>query len=155
MRLYLMQHGNPVSVEENPDRPLSQKGRQDVERMADFLKKAGMEVDRILHSGKTRARQTAEIMAARLWPATEPLATGGLSPADDAKVVKDHILQDSDQDLLIVGHLPHLARLTSLLVTGNESISVALFQQGGLLCLESGEKGDWAVAWMLIPALIP
>ena len=34
MRIYLMQHGRPTAKEENPEKPLSVEGRQDVERAA-------------------------------------------------------------------------------------------------------------------------
>jgi phosphohistidine phosphatase len=55
MNIYLMQHGNPVPKEKNPDKPLSDRGRDDVGKMASFLKKAGLQVEMVFHSGKTRA----------------------------------------------------------------------------------------------------
>lgn len=154
MNIYLVQHGRPVPKEENPERPLSDVGRGDVERMAAFLKSAGVEVEVILHSGKTRARETAEIMASKLQPKRESLEKKGLSPLDDVKRVADEIEQ-SNKDLMIVGHLPHLSRLASLLTAGNESIPVVGFQQGGVVCLRPGEEEKrWAVAWMLVPEII-
>ena len=153
MRIYLMQHGRPVSKKEDPDRPLSDQGRGDVERMADFLQKCGIRVKGVLHSGKTRARQTAEIMASGLNPGEEPQDKGGLSPLDDVNEMADQITE-GEGDLLIAGHLPHLAKLTSLLIAGSESIPVVRFQQGGVVCLEKDEEGYWSVAWMLVPEII-
>ena len=134
MRIYLMQHGKPVSKEEDPDRPLATQGKRDVERMADYLQKWGVSVEGVFHSGKTRARQTAEIMASRLNPGMEAQQKPGLSPLDDVSDTAK-LLKDAEKDLLIAGHLPHLAKLTSLLIAGKESRPVVRFQQGGGLFL--------------------
>ena len=69
MRLYLTQHGLAVPKDVDPDRPLSEQGRQDVRRLADFLGHAGVRVEQFLHSSKTRAEQTAAILAEPLLPA--------------------------------------------------------------------------------------
>ena len=153
MRVYLMQHGRPVSKEEDPDRPISNEGRDDVHRVAEFLEKKGVKIEEFLQSGKTRARQTAEIMASRLNPGVTPVEKQGLSPLDDVSDIAGQI-NKWEKDLMIAGHLPHLAKLTSLLVTGNESVPVVSFQQGGVVCLEKGEGSRWTIAWMLVPEII-
>ena len=66
MRLYLVQHGAAKSEAEDPQRGLTDEGQRTVERMADFLAALRLPLDRIEHSEKMRARQTAEILAARL-----------------------------------------------------------------------------------------
>lgn len=153
MAVYLMQHGKPVNEAVNPERPLAERGKKDVESLAEFLFKRGIRFDKVFHSGKTRARETAEIMSARLNPGKEPEAVKGLSPLDDVGEIADKINKEGG-DLLIAGHLPHLSRLTSRLVTGNESVSVVGFQQGGIVCLRKNEEGGWIVAWMLIPEIV-
>jgi phosphohistidine phosphatase len=153
MTVYLMQHGTPVSKEKDPERPLSDQGRQDVESSAEFLYKRGIRVQEVFHSGKRRAMETAEIMSARLNPGTKPKAMKGLSPLDNVREIADKINKEGG-DLLIAGHLPHLSKLTSLLVTGNESIPVVGFQQGGIVCLKQNEEDGWIVAWMLVPEII-
>jgi phosphohistidine phosphatase len=152
MKIYLMQHGKPVAKEEDPERPLSDQGKMDVERVANFLQKYGLSIESIFHSGKTRARETAEIMGSILTRRLKPQKKDGLSPLDDVKETANQI-EMSAQDLLIAGHLPHLSKLTSLLIAGDESIPVVGFQQGGVVCLERGEEGNWAIAWMLLPEL--
>jgi phosphohistidine phosphatase len=154
MNIYLVQHGKPVSKEENPDKPLSNKGKEDVERVASFLMKAGIKVDDIFHSGKTRARETAEIMVSKLTPGKEPVEKNGLAPLDDVKEISNEIKQ-SQKDLMIVGHLPHLAKLAALLITGSDSKPVVKFQQGGIVCLRhDDEEIVWAIAWMLVPEIV-
>ena len=154
MNIYLVQHGRPVPKEKDPDRPLSDMGKEDVEKVADFLKKAGIEVNEVFHSGKTRARQTAEVMTSRLNPGKEPQKKEGISPLDDVKIIAEEI-KKRQKNLMIVGHLPHLAKLTAFLTTKRDSNSVAGFQQGGIVCLRPDEeKKTWAIAWMLVPEII-
>ena len=153
MNIYLVQHGKPVPKEEDSKRPLSAQGKEDVEKIASFLIKAGIEVNEIFHSGKTRARDTAEIIASKLNPDKKPLEKRGLSPLDEVKIITEDIEQIQN-NFMIVGHLPHLARLTSFLITGNESNQIVSFQQGSVVCLEKGEEGNWSIAWMLVPGLI-
>ena len=153
MRLYLMQHGKPVPKEEDPEKPLSAQGKDDVERVAEFLQKCGTRVDKVFHSGKRRARQTAEIMTSRLNPKVESQKKSGLSPMDDVKEMATQI-NEEEKDLLIAGHLPNLAKLTSLLIIGSETVPIVRFQQGGVVCLEKGEEGPWTVVWMIVPDII-
>jgi phosphohistidine phosphatase len=65
------------------------------------------------------------------------------------------VIQTGEEDLLIAGHLPHLAKLAALLVAGDETKLVVRFQQGGVVCLEQDEEGRWAVAWMVVPEILP
>ncbi len=155
MNIYLVQHGNPVPKEENSDRPLSEQGIEDIERIAAFLNRVSrLQVEEIFHSGKTRARQTAEILSSSLIPGKEPLEKAGLAPLDDVRIISDEIMQ-MQNDFMIVGHLPHLARLTSLLTTGSESNSVVGFQQGGVVCLRyNDEEKVWTIGWMIVPEII-
>ena len=154
MNIYLVQHGNPVPKEEDPDRPLSAQGRIDVEKMASFLKRSGVRIEEVFHSKKTRARQTAELIAAILNPGITPMEKRGLSPMDDVQVIAEE-LEQSEQDLMLVGHLPHLARLSSFLITGGEDKPVIRFQQGGVVCLKRDQEyKGWTIAWVLIPEIL-
>ncbi len=153
MQLYLVQHGEAASKEEHPDRPLTDKGISDVRMVLDALPSRLLPIDRILHSGKTRARQTAELIADRLAPPTGVGEADGLAPDADASIWRERLKGD-DRTLMLVGHLPHLARLASLLLTGDPDASVLTFRPGGIVCLERGGQGDWSVCWMVIPELL-
>jgi phosphohistidine phosphatase len=87
MRIYLTQHGLAVPKDIDPDRPLSERGREDVRHLAEFLDKAGVRVGQVLHSGKTRAEQTAAILAEALLPERQPRAQAGLGPKDPLEKV--------------------------------------------------------------------
>jgi phosphohistidine phosphatase len=153
MRVYLMQHGKPVPEEVNPDRPLSDEGKREVVKVSEFLGRIGLRVEVIFHSGKMRARQTGEIIAARLGPETKVEERIGLSPMSDVKPAAAEI-HAAQRDFFIAGHLPHLAKLASLLVTGSETPAVVRFQQGGVVCLEKDEAGKWSVVWMVVPEIV-
>ena len=153
MRLYLVQHGKPLPKEENPDKPLSEQGRRDVTHLAEFLERAGVTVDMAFHSGKSRAEETASILVSRIGKGLKAEKREGLSPLDDIKGVVYTVLEEK-KDLLIVGHLPHLGKLASYLIAGDESLPVVTFQQGGMVCLEKGEEGNWTLAWMIIPDIL-
>ena len=107
----------------------------------------------IRHSGKTRAAQTAEVLAERLQPLTGVSAVEGLKPLDDQMPWAERLKGEQD-NLMLVGHLPFVARLAALLVAGDPNVEVVRFQPGGVLCLERDEAGGWAIAWLVVPALL-
>ena len=148
MRLYLVQHGLAKSEAEDPERPLTERGAEEVRRVASHaVQGGGLRVPRVLHSGKTRARQTAEIWAGCLGVAVEPAKD--LAPNDNPTAWAER-LRSSKDDLLLVGHLPHLARLAGLLLTGRPDLAVVQFRPGGLVGLDRAEAG-WAVSLVLPP----
>jgi phosphohistidine phosphatase len=161
VKLYLVQHGEARSKAEDPQRPLTERGREDVARVAAFAATAGLQVDQIRHGGKRRAEETAAILAEHLSPAEGVVAVPGLAPRDDVRPVAEALLPPSIPPIggkeggavMLVGHLPFLDRLVSLLVTGDAERSIMRFQKGGIVCL-AREDGDWAVGWMVAPDLI-
>jgi len=153
MKLYLIQHGEATTEEVDPSRPLTAKGRSDVQKIAFFLKGAGVAPSLILHSGKTRARQTAEIIAAQLGPDCRLKEREGLAPNDPVSAFANE-LSGRDNHLMIVSHLPILGKLVSTLLTGPESKNVVAFRQGGVVCLQRNEDRSWQVAWMVTPELL-
>ncbi len=165
MRLYLVQHGEAVSREENPERPLSDKGRADVERLAVLLARTRPAITRIIHSGKARAFETARIFARTTAPGVEvEEAAAGLAPNDSTDLFFQAVASWCDDvatgaeavgNVMLVGHLPFMGKLASRLVAGMEDAAVAVFQPGGILCLEWGGAGlGWSVAWMAPPELL-
>ena len=153
MRIYLIQHGLAVPKDVDSDRPLNEQGREDVQRLAEFLDEAGIQVGQVLHSGKTRAEQTAVILAEALLPEGQPQAHAGLGPKDPLEKLSRQIAFWS-VDILIVGHLPYLGRLASLLLVFNPDRPVLAFQPGSMACLEKDAEGQWMLAWMVRPELL-
>src|SRR2546425_809987 len=115
MRLYLVQHGAAKTEAEDPQRGITEEGRRAVERTADFLAALRLPLDRIEHSEKLRARQTAEILAARLRPAEGTRQIAGIAPNDDVEPMRARLAKES-KNLMLVGHLPYLSRLLARLL---------------------------------------
>ena len=148
-----MQHGKSKSKEEDPARSLTDEGRSEVERVAAFLARNGQsESIPIRHSGKTRARETAEALARTLEAATVE-ETDGLAPLDDPTLWAER-LGETDKGVVLVGHLPHLARLTSLLLASDPERGIVEFSNAGMVCLQRNEDGRWALLWSVVPALL-
>jgi len=145
MPLYLVQHGKNLPQEQDPDKPLSEEGRSDVAAAAAAARKAGVRAAKIEHSGKARARQTAEILAEALSPRGGVAQRDGLSPNDDVEPVAKSL--SPGDDLMLVGHLPFMEKLAARLVAGREE-PVVKFQKGGIVCLDK-EGGGWYVKWTL------
>jgi phosphohistidine phosphatase len=152
MELYVVQHGEAKSESEDPERPLTERGAEAVRRMAAWAAQVGVRAAQIRHSGKRRAEQTAALLAERLAPVNGVIAVEGLKPNDDVRPVAES-LQTEHESVMLVGHLPFLSRLASLLVAGNPEGGVIRFRQGGIVCLVQDE-GKWAVNWVMPPELL-
>lgn len=148
MRLYLVQHGEALPKEVDPERALSTDGRADVERLAAFLEKKET-IARILHSGKLRARQTAEILGTKIAPEVAIEVTTGIDPLDDPQPLVRQV-GSWEKNVMVVGHLPFLSKFVSLLVAGKQEAESVTFLPGSLVCLERTE-GNWTVVSMLRP----
>lgn len=154
MKLYLVQHGEALAKAQDPARPLTAQGERDARAIAQRLREAGVRVERVWHSGKRRAEQTAQLLARAVLPrGRHPQAIDGINP----KSPVEEFCIDADvweEDTLVVGHLPFMARLVALLVTGSSEREVVDYRPGSVVCLERAEAGHWVVQWMLRPELL-
>ncbi len=149
MDFYLVQHGRAKPKEVDPERPLSDAGRQETQLVAELAAKLDLDVEEIWHSGKTRAEQTAAMFGQALPLMGSAIEKSGLNPTDDVKPVADD-LRKGKRSIMIVGHLPFLQRLAGLLVNGDPEDAPVEFHNSGIVCL-SREDGDWHVKWQLLP----
>jgi len=151
MEVYLVQHGEAKPESEDPERPLTARGRSEAESVARHAAASGIQVARILHSGKLRARQTAEIFAGHLAPAEGVSEHKGLGSLDDPQEAK-LLVEQAERPVMLVGHLPHLSRLAAALIAGDTEIEVVRFKMAGVVCLGFSDAG-WAVNWALTPEI--
>jgi len=126
MLVYLVRHGEAVPAETDPLRPLSAKGQAEVEATAKQLLAEGAKVDEIWHSGKLRAKQTAEIIA-RVLNVSKVIEKKGLKPDDAVAPIAD-LIRKTDKNILIAGHMPFLGELADLLGKKVEG-----FESGGVV----------------------
>ena len=147
--LYLVHHGDAVGPEVDPLRPLSDRGRTEVEKLAQLASTRGVKPDVVWHSGKMRARQTAEAY----WRLCNPLAafsaSRGLQPTDPTNWIIDAISGQAGS-VMLAGHFPHLPRLLGRLLSGDAEGRPGDFPLNGIVALEEVE-GKWVERWRLRP----
>ena len=153
MALYLVQHGKSLSKEQDPEQGLSKEGYADVNRIAGVAAGYGVRPTAIRHSGRKRARQTAEIFAEALrgeMSKAEPVS--GIDPIDDVTAVANTL--KTGDNLMLVGHLPFMERLTGFLITGSAERLIFKFQNGGIVCVDKDPDTQWwFIKWTLSPRI--
>ena len=138
MHIYLVQHAESVPEREDPARPISDEGRATMEKVAALAACLKIRPDFIFHSEKLRARQTAEILARHLGLTDKLRERPGLGPLDPVAPVVQWLKAQAAKGLAglaIVGHLPFLDKLASLLITEREGIRAISFQNGAISIL--------------------
>jgi phosphohistidine phosphatase len=148
VRLYLVHHGDAVSPDVDVQRPLSTQGRADVTALAAEAARRGARPAVVWHSGKLRARQTAEAYWRACNPLAEFAAVRGLQPTDPAGWLRDR-LAGVTRDIMCVGHLPNVARLLRLFVAQDEDAALSL-PLNGIVALVQVADG-WTEEWRLDP----
>jgi len=129
-------HGDAVGPEVDPRRPLSSWGREAVHRLATEAAARGVKPTVIWHSGKLRAKETAEAFWRACNPFAEFSATRDLQPGDSPAWMRDRLRGES-RDILIAGHYPHLPGLLAVLNPG-----AAQFPQNGVVSLVTSDEGE-------------
>lgn len=146
MNLYLVHHGDAVGPDVDPQRPLSAVGRAGVDRTAAQAAERGARPVVVWHSGKLRAKQTAEVFWRACNALAELSATRDLQPADPPEWMRDRLRAES-RDVLIAGHFPHLPRLLASLMGD----AVPSFPPHGVVALTTDDAGEsWREQWRIV-----
>ena len=147
--ILLIHHADALSPAVDPMRPLSSVGLAGAARVAEGVAVRGAHPDVIWHSGKLRARQTAEAYWKRCNPLAAFSATRGLQPTDPTNWIVDSIAGETSH-ILLAGHFPQLPRLLGRLTTGNPEADPVDFPLNGIVALEDVD-GKWVERWRLNP----
>jgi len=157
LEVYLIQHAEAKPKEADPEQPLTDEGRCAIEKVAVHVSRLGIAFGEIYHSGKLRSLQTASILADHLGE-KKIRKRDGIAPLDDVKPTMEWLREQESQgtrSITIVGHLPFLDKLISLLVTGDESTNVVSFHRGGIVKLAAKSSGrGFTIDWILTPELL-
>jgi len=151
MHLYLIQHGQAKTKEEDPDRGLTAQGIVDVERVSQHFAQLDPVISEIRHSPKLRAKETAKILGKRLRIIYKVKEYKELTPNNPVLPLAEE-LTNLNKDIALVGHLPHLSKLSSLLLCGDENAELIIFKNSGIVCLQKQEK-KWKLQWILPPQI--
>jgi len=138
MEIYLMQHGQAVPEAENPEQPLSREGVEQIRTAAAAMKRLGIAFDLIACSPKRRAHQSAALVAEGVnYPYSDIVESEHFLPSvppEEALAFLDRF--SGERALLVVGHLPSLARIAAQLLGGAAAVRLR-FENGGLCRLDT------------------
>ena len=155
MNLYLVQHAEAMQEDDDPARSLTGKGMESIRRVAHYASQyLNIDVERIIHSGKKRAIQTAEVLTDEVKPVKGMEQGQEMNPLSGPWGWVEHLSQ-AEENVMLVGHLPHLKRLAALLLCQDESKQFLDFQEGGIISFCRNESGIWVLRWMVTPGIIP
>jgi len=160
MKLYLVRHA--IAENRSPDneddslRPLTEKGKEKLERIASGLGKLGVEPDLIVSSPYVRASQTASILAKTLKYKEELIYSDSLVPMGEPDDMIGEINEKySVDELMLVGHEPSMSMLASVLLAGDPNISIN-FKKGGVCCLSADDlhyDRKATLEWLITPKI--
>jgi len=154
MKLFLIQHAQAKRKDEDPERPITETGRKETEEVARYAAEHGIiDAGKIFHSGKKRAEETAGIFASALKLEKQMAASSGLAPNDDVREWADR-LDGLEENIVLVGHLPHLGRLASFLLSGSQTKVLVDFKNSGIVSLSRDREKGWSLNWMFPPETI-
>jgi phosphohistidine phosphatase len=129
---------------------LSEEGRSEIEHVARTLKNMNVSVNSVYHSGKLRAEESAMILADALGGKVKKHS--GLQPNDEPEEALE-LIKHSENDLMLVSHLPLLDRLLRVLVNPGEDDELPEFGTGTLVALSPAD-GGWQIFRALGPRMI-
>lgn len=144
MKLFLIQHALAKNKEEDPERGITKEGYAITRKIADFAKQIPIEVRKIYHSGKKRAKETAVIFNEYLEPIDGLESAKGLNPLD-SHLIWAGLLSNIDDNIMLIGHLPHMQKLGNFLVSKDEFKEDIEFRNSGIVCLERYPDKRWVV----------
>ena len=148
MKVYLVHHAHALSAEEDPQRHISPKGRDEADRLGTRFRALGVAPVRILHSDKQWTIDTAERIAARLGMEGKTAKTAYPINTGDPLAPFIAEIDKAGGDIMMCGHVDYLLRAASALVCGDETRKVVEFKPGNgtAVCLEN-EGRNWFVTY--------
>ncbi len=156
MKLYVLRHAEAepgAGGTSDEARQLTERGKARMAEAARGMRRLGLEFDAILTSPLSRARQTAEIVAAEYDNQPPPQTVLELATAvAPARAVAALAPVAHHEQIMIVGHEPQLSGIVSILLTGAPERVNLQFKKGGCVALalsERPERGGSELLWMM------
>ncbi len=157
----LVRHGIAVDLGEkgaacDRDRRLSGVGRDRTRQAASGLKAIGCRPEVLISSPLRRAVETAEIVRAELGNKGNVIWSDALLPDAEPDDAVQVLNETEVSTVMMVGHMPHLSRLVSFLLRGDETLYIPFKKAAAcLLALEEeAAPGKAVLQWLLPPAVL-
>lgn len=150
MRLYFLRHGEadwPNWDRPDDERPLTDRGKKEMRKVAKFLRALDVPLDDILSSPLPRARQTADIVADRfgLHVREQEVLAGGFNVSGLKELLQEYPVEN----LMIVGHEPNFTEVIRDLNGGDCKLS-----KGGVALVDlDQEKMKGRLLWLFPPKI--
>jgi phosphohistidine phosphatase len=125
-----------------------------MEQVASGLRRLKISPDRILTSPLPRARETAQIVAKGLDLADRLEVVDELRADRSAESIRDWLIGQEGEIVMIVGHNPAFSELISLLPIGRVAPIVTELKKGGVACFSVDDGGTFRLEWLAPPRLI-
>ena len=145
-----MRHGEALSSQTDPERGLTDNGKEKVALVANYLKEQNVSFSHVFHSKKKRARETAEIMGKIIAPSVSLEEHNKITPDDDPHLIFSEI-NTWTEDTLIASHLPFVPNLMTLLTEKDAYMTAITFETATVVCLEKENSYKWNLIWSTAP----
>jgi phosphohistidine phosphatase len=146
--IYFVQHGIADTKDIDPNRGLSDIGREQVLRVAVYLHNHNIVINKICHSGKLRALQTAALFS-DILSVDNVCELKSMNPNDDPAELISQINADA---VMYIGHLPHLQKVLSQILTRDIDNEVLRFQNSAVACIEMDQQTA-TLKWFITPSM--
>jgi len=150
MKLYLVRHGEAAESDDGGEPTLSEWGKFEVEKTGFEISHRPDHPDIIFHSGKLRAKQTAEIIRAKIDAIVPIEKMEGLKPNDSVAEIAGWA-GEIKNDIMLIGHLPFMDKLAALLLKDSKEKHSISFGTACVACLERNDSDDWNLLWYFKP----
>lgn len=140
MNIYLLRHGiavvrNDPSLQTDADRPLTVKGLKQMRKAARGLRRLKIPFDAVVTSPFTRARQTADVVAATLELQSTLEETSELTPESTVENLLCNLARfQNHSHVLLIGHEPLLSDFAAFLLSLEHSSKLGIRLKKGGLC---------------------
>lgn len=156
MRVVIIRHGRAHHLGDagaNTDeaRMLTQPGREQVQRVAQALKRLEPDIELVLTSPYTRAVETAMITATVLGLEIEQI--DDLASGARVEPIVQMLTERKERTVALCGHQPTLGELIAYTSVGNKH--PMHLKPAGMACLEFGrtiDRGCASLEWLLQPS---
>ncbi len=154
VKIYLIQHAEAKNKMKDPNRPLTEKGIFNLQKISKYaFESLSIKIDKIYHSEKRRSIETAQILSEFLNPLGGITYMEGLNPNDSIDIILNK-LEILKENVMIVGHLPHIEKLSSFLLCGDKNRKIINFKNSCIACFDINKDRSSTIDYIIFPDLI-